>query len=66
MGKIMLRRTDRKCALCKHWNGAMGSQTIQPKLGGYFQVEMTEKQACYQKTCQTTANFSCSKFESRY
>ena len=44
MSKIMLRKTDKKCALCRYWNGAMGSTTIQPKLGGNFQVEATEKQ----------------------
>lgn len=66
MAKIMLRKTDRKCALCRYWNGTRGSDTIQPKLGGNFQVETTEKQTCWQRTSQTTANFSCAKFEQRY
>ena len=66
MGKMMLRKTDKKCALCRNWNGAMGSTTIQPKLGGNFQVEATEKQTCYDRTSQTAANFSCPKFEPRY
>lgn len=66
MGIIMFRKTDKRCALCKYWNGVMGSQTIQPKLGGNYQVESTEKQTCYQRACQTTANFSCAKFEPRY
>ena len=66
MGKMMLRKTDKKCALCRNWNGAMGSTTIQPKLGGNFQVETTEKQTCYERTSQTAAYFSCHKFESRY
>lgn len=66
MAKIMLRKTDKKCALCRYWNGAMGSTTIQPKLGSNFQVEATEKQTCYQRTGQTTANFGCQKFEPRY
>lgn len=66
MAKVMLRRTDKKCALCRYWNGTMGSTTIKPMLGGNFQAEMTEKQTCYQKTSQTTAMFSCPKFEPRY
>lgn len=66
MAKIMLRKTDKKCALCRYWNGAMGSTTIQPKLGGNFQVEAMEKQTCYQRTSETNANFGCAKFERRY
>lgn len=66
MGKMMLRKTDKVCALCRYWNGARGSDTIQPKLGGFFQVESTEKQTCYQRTGQTTAKFRCAKFEPRY
>ncbi len=66
MAKIMLRKTDRKCALCRYWNGAKGSDTLQPKLSGTFQVEATEKQTCYQRTGQTTANFGCAKFESMF
>ena len=34
MSMSVIRKTDRKCVLCKHWNGAVGSTTIQPKLGG--------------------------------
>ena len=66
MAKVMLRKTDKKCALCRHWNGTIGSTTIKPMLGGNFQAEMTEKQVCYKRTGQTTAIFSCSKFEPRY
>lgn len=66
MAKMTLRITDKKCALCRYWNGAIGSTTIKPMLGGGFQVEMTEKQVCYKKSGQSTANFSCAKFEPRY
>lgn len=43
MAKGRLRKTDRVCALCRNWNGTVGSTTIQPVLGGGFQVEMKEK-----------------------
>lgn len=66
MAKMTFRITDKKCALCRYWNGAVGSTTIKPMLGGGFQVEMTEKQVCYKKSVQSTANFSCAKFEPRY
>lgn len=66
MGKIILRKTDKACALCRYWNGARGSDTIKPMVGEKFQVEITEKQTCYQRTGQTTANYRCTKFETRY
>ena len=66
MAKGCFRKTDRICALCRHLNGAIGSTTIQPVLGGRFQVEMKEKETCYQSTGQTQATFVCSKFEPRY
>lgn len=66
MANMMLRKTDKKCALCKHWNGAVGSTTIKPMLGGNYQVDASEKQTCYERTGQTTANFSCPKFVPRY
>lgn len=66
MAKIMLRKTDKKCAVCRYWNGTMGSTTIKSMLGGNFQAEMTEKQTCYKWSNQTTANYQCAKFEPRY
>jgi hypothetical protein len=65
MGKTSMRKTNRMCAMCKHWNGTIGSTTIKPVLGGTFQVEMTEKQTCYQRALPTTACFTCNKFEPR-
>ena len=66
MGKVMLSKTIKQCALCKHWNGAMGSTTIKPYPSGFFQVESTENQMCYERCRQTKANYTCSKFEPRY
>lgn len=66
MARIMFRKTDKKCAMCKHWNGTVGSTTIKPMLGGNFQIEATEKQMCYQRASQTVAWFMCNKFEPRY
>ena len=48
MAKYTLLKTAKKCVLCRHWNGAMGSTMIQMKTKDYFQVEMTDKQTCYQ------------------
>lgn len=66
MAKYTLLKTAKKCVLCRHWNGAMGSTMIQMKTKDYFQVEMTEKQTCYQTARMTQALNSCSKFEPRY
>ena len=66
MAKYTLLKTAKKCVLCRHWNGAMGSTMIQMKTKDYFQVEMTEKQTCYRTARTTQALNSCSKFEPRY
>lgn len=52
MGKSAIRKTDRKCVLCKYWNGAIGSTTITPKMGGNFEYEHNEKQQCFKKCIQ--------------
>lgn len=66
MSKSIVGKNDHKCVLCRYWNGAMGSTTIQPKMGGIFQYEHDEKQQCFKK-CVTMPSWStCSKFESRY
>ena len=65
-GKVHTFENGKKCVLCRHWNGAMGSTMIQMKTKDYFQVEMTEKQTCYQTARTTQALNSCSKFEPRY
>lgn len=67
MGKMTIRKTDKKCALCKHWNGTIGSTTIVPMPGGMaFQIDHSEKQMCYKKAAQTLSTISCPKFEPRY
>lgn len=66
MAKVMLRKTDRNCALCRYWNSSRGSDTLQPKMNGNFQVEATEEQTFWQRTSKTKACFRCQKFESRF
>lgn len=66
MSKSIIRKTDRKCVLCKHWNGGVGSTTIQPKLGGQFSYEYSEKQSCFKKCVTMPAWSTCSGFEPRY
>ena len=66
MAKAMARKTDKRCVLCKHWNGSRGSDTIVPKLGGMYQYEQTEKQKCWAQCKDTQASYVCSKFEPRY
>lgn len=66
MGKSAIRKTDRKCVLCKYWNGAIGSTTITPKMGGNFEYEHNEKQQCFKKCIQMPSWGTCGKFEARY
>ena len=66
MSRSIIRKSDRKCVLCKHWNGAVGSTTIQPKMGGQFSYEHDEKQSCFKKSVVVPAWGTCQYFESRY
>lgn len=66
MSKDIIRKTDKKCVLCKQWNGAVGSTTIVPKFGGSFQYEHDEKQQCFKKCTVTPSWGTCPNFESRY
>lgn len=50
MGTELANKNTRKCALCVHWNGAMGSTTIQPVFGGKFKFDHNEKQSCFKKS----------------
>lgn len=50
MGTTTIGRNMRLCALCRYWNGAIGSTTIQITIGGNsFSVETNEKHSCFKK-----------------
>ena len=50
MGKAQIGRNERRCVLCRYWNGAIGSTTIQVLVGGnVFTYENTEKHFCFKK-----------------
>ena len=66
MSKSAIRKNDRKCVLCRHWNGAIGSTTIIPKKGGNFEYEHNEKQQCFKKCIQMPSWGTGSYFEARY
>lgn len=66
MAKTLISKTMRKCVLCKHFNGAIGSTTIQPKMGGNFTYEYDEKQSCFKKGTVMHAWATCTSFEPRY
>lgn len=52
--------------MCKHWNGSIGSTTIQLKPGNVFTYEHSEKQSCFKKGIVTPSFRTCSYFEARY
>ena len=66
MGTELANKNTRKCALCVHWNGAMGSTTIQPVFGGKFKFDHNEKQSCFKKSIPMPAWGTCPNFEPRY
>lgn len=67
MGNDLANKNARKCALCRHWNGAMGSTTITPKNNGMaFSFDHNEKQQCFKKCVPMPSWSSCGSFEPRY
>ena len=69
MGKCQIERNGRRCVLCRYWNGAIGSTTIQILVGGnVFTFENTEKHFCFKKGkgIETTAMQICPCFRQRY
>lgn len=69
MGKTTIIRNQKRCVLCRYWNGAIGSTTIQVLIGGNaFSFDNTEKHSCFKKGrgIQTTAIQECPYFIPRY
>lgn len=62
----VIRKGTKKCVLCKHWNGAMGSTTLQAKPCNQFEYDNSEKQTCYKKGIKMPAWSTCRDFEERY
>ena len=63
-------RNQRICALCKYWNGTIGSTTIQMDLGStmYFKLDSNEKHTCFKpgQGMEKSALQSCPYFRPRY
>lgn len=69
MGAISVNRNQRICALCKYWNGAIGSTTIQIIPGGtMFKLDNNEKQSCFKpgRGMVMSALQNCPYFRPRY
>lgn len=69
MGILTIDRNLRRCVLCRYWNGAIGSTTIQVHIGGStFSFESSEKHSCFKKGrgMVTTAIQECPYFLPRY
>ena len=66
MSKSIVRKTYRKCVLCRHWNGSIGSTTIEAKMGNQLTFDTTEKQSCFKKGVKVPSTSICGNFEARY
>lgn len=66
---ILVNRNQRICVLCKYWNGAIGSTSIQMLPGGtVFKYDNSEKHSCfkYGRGMQMSASATCPCFVQRY
>lgn len=69
MSLITVPRKIHRCALCKYWNGAIGSVTIQILPGGNsFTFDSNEKHSCFKegRGMQMNAIQECPYFKARY
>ena len=69
MGYIVINRTQCICALCRYWNGAIGSTTIRVQAGAHtFQIDSREQQDCFRPGdgFHRMANHTCPYFKPRY
>jgi hypothetical protein len=56
------------CAMCKHWNGHVGSSNVRPKkhMMRSWEYESEESLLCYVQRIDKRATSHCSKWEARY
>lgn len=69
MSEITANRSQKICALCRYWNGAIGSLSVRILPGGMmFQLDNREQKACFKpgKGIETNATFTCPNFKPRY
>ena len=69
MSNTVISRTQRICALCKYWNGSIGSTTIKVQPGGHsFRIDDREQQDCFKAGVGTrkVAIQHCPYFKPRY
>lgn len=69
MALLCVNRNQRICSLCKYWNGAIGSITIQIVPGGMtFKIDNNEKQSCFKpgRGMVMSALQTCPYFRPRY
>ncbi len=69
MSDTTINRTQKLCALCRYWNGAIGSTTIQIVPGGtMFRFDSNERKSCFKpgKGIETNAMVTCPNFKPRY
>ena len=69
MSQITVSRNKKICALCRYWNGAIGSLSVRIVPGGMmFQLDTSEQKACFKpgKGIETNAMVTCPNFKPRY
>lgn len=56
------------CAMCFHWNGYIGGQYVEPKVGMAitWTYAPNEKQICYKKHIEKSAWHSCLEWQKKY
>ncbi|MER2106938.1 MAG: hypothetical protein ABS949_08350 [Solibacillus sp.] len=68
MARRIANPSTQICAMCPHWNEAVGGLFVNPRTNqrNFFDFDNEEKQTCYKNHFVKQAWNSCSEWEKRY
>jgi hypothetical protein len=60
--------TTRICAMCQHWNGHKGGDSVQMRVGmmNVMQYDDREAKVCYKRSFKMVAWNSCNDWQRRF
>lgn len=64
--KKVIHKSNKICAMCRFWNNGRGCNSLNPKTGGFFEIDNKENQKYYKTGLQKGAFHSCGDYQSNY
>jgi hypothetical protein len=56
------------CAMCIHWNGAIGGKSVKPRVGmrNVYEYDPEERNTCYDNHFIKSAWHSCNRWKKKF